>query len=449
MDLGEGEDENGDEGKGKGKGKEVDTSPEPTSPTLSTSPISPTTTTVKEEIEVGGTKSFANELIYAFWGKTEIPRGPGWKSILNRHRNYRIALAYPYTPGQSSMINRGPKSGGVQIVWHVRDPRNWIGVDGCTLRKDVRVVEVWRDDGTGTGTGTEKKGMTTKQLPPSYGVVFKAGPTLITPGCGGGGGGMAGVFGGGSGSKESGLVVKVNKSVPKLSHPVVMKPPEQPGGRFGSVILRRRSFMRCSSGHHSHGHGHGVLSRASNCSIGSGSGSGGGGGGAGGGVGPSPLSKSSLAGDDLTAKLGQASSLDDMRKSSSEKGGVRQVHVCDEHGIAMSVMEENDEEEEEEEEEDSGPCKSRKKSSSSCWKSSRIPVVIRNLQARSLTRSKSKVQQPSTDHHHHDEDGKRGGGGGGARFGKLVKKASKDVLGKRFFSSSSGSSSSRKAGCIG
>jgi hypothetical protein len=157
-----------------------------------------------------------------------------------------------------------------------------------------------------------------------------------------------------------------------------------------------------------------------------------------------------LACDDLTAKLWRASSSDDERKSPSEKRGARQVQVCDEDEIGMSVLEENDEEEEEEGEEDAGSRKSRKKSSSSCWKPSKIPVLIRNLHAKSLTRSKSKVQQASIENHHH-EDGKRGGGGGGSGFRKLVKKASKDVLGKRFFSSSSnsGSSSSRKAGCIG
>ncbi|KAK3985293.1 hypothetical protein QBC44DRAFT_162263, partial [Cladorrhinum sp. PSN332] len=179
--LEEGDNE-GKEEAAKGKGKAADESSSPVEPTV-----------VKDEIEelipytddkhldilyplkklgmhvdsfilVGATKNFANDLMYAFWGKDETPRGPGWKNAINRHRNYRVPVAYPYTPGQSSMISRGPKQGGVQIAWHVRDPRQWIGMNGCTLRKDVNVVEVSRKDHTGSNG-----------LPPSYGVVFKPG----------------------------------------------------------------------------------------------------------------------------------------------------------------------------------------------------------------------------------------------------------------------------------
>lgn len=329
---------------------------------------------------VGATKNFANDLMYAFWGKDETPRGLGWKNAINLHRNYRVPVAYPYTPGQSSMINRGPKHGGVQIVWHVRDPRQWVGMNGCTLRKDVNVVEVSRREHSSTHGGVA--------LPPSYGVVFRPGGI--------------GLSAGGS----AGVVVKVNKFVPRLSHPLVIKPPEQPR-RFGSVILGRRSFMRSPFGHHYSSQGSGRASSSSS-----------------GGAGPSPLSRSSLAHDDL---IEGRSSVETRGRGcyESKRGGYSENELA-ETEAAMSVLEEKGEEEEGE----GGKKKSRcNSSSSSFWRPSRIPVYIRK-RARSLTRSKSKVVVDDG-----ASDGKKAG------FGKLVKKASKDVLGKGFFG--------KKGGCTG
>ncbi|KAK4176577.1 hypothetical protein QBC36DRAFT_7257 [Triangularia setosa] len=87
---------------------------------------------------VGTTRSYANELIYAVWGKDEIPRGPGWKAKIEKHRKYRTAAIFPFTPGQRSALTR---SGGLQVTRHMRDPRGWVGSYGCSLRPEVKIVE--------------------------------------------------------------------------------------------------------------------------------------------------------------------------------------------------------------------------------------------------------------------------------------------------------------------
>ncbi|KAK4225424.1 hypothetical protein QBC38DRAFT_264412 [Podospora fimiseda] len=363
----------------KGKGKAVDAPSSPVEPTVVRQeieelipytddkhldilyPLKKLGMHVDSFIIVGATKNFANDLMYAFWGNEETPRGPGWKNAINRHRNYRVPVAYPYTPGQSSMINRGPKQGGVQIAWHVRDPRQWIGMNGCTLKKDVNVVEVNRKDPTGSNGFT-----------PSYGVVFKPGGG---PRCNG--------VRSGQGGPE--VVVKVNKFVPKVSGPVVMKPPEQPR-RFGSVILGRRSFSCGPFGHH-----HGMGRTSSNKAR------------------PSPLSGSSL----VNSSTEKGRDLDDVRASSAaEKGSGGDV---DTEAAMSSLLEEKDEDAQPDG--DGVSCKKR-----GFWGPSKIPVQIRK-HTWSLTRSRSKGVDK--------DDGEK------ARFGKLVKKASKDVLGKRFFSGSS------------
>ncbi|KAK0736035.1 hypothetical protein B0T21DRAFT_366171 [Apiosordaria backusii] len=92
-------------------------------------------------IVVGTTRSYANELIYAVWGKDEIPRGPGWKAQIEKHRKYRTAATFPFTPGQRSALTRPGKNGGLQLTRHTRDPRNWMGSYGCKLRPEVKIVE--------------------------------------------------------------------------------------------------------------------------------------------------------------------------------------------------------------------------------------------------------------------------------------------------------------------
>ncbi|KAK4665075.1 uncharacterized protein QC763_511660 [Podospora pseudopauciseta] len=87
---------------------------------------------------VGTTRSYANELIYAVWGQDEIPRGPGWKTRIEKHRKYRTAATFPFTPGQRSALTR---SGRLQITRHTRDPRCWVGSYGCRLRPEVKLAE--------------------------------------------------------------------------------------------------------------------------------------------------------------------------------------------------------------------------------------------------------------------------------------------------------------------
>ncbi|KAK3985294.1 hypothetical protein QBC44DRAFT_335412 [Cladorrhinum sp. PSN332] len=189
-----------------------------------------------------------------------------------------------------------------------------------------------------------------------------------------------------------------------------MKPPEQPR-RFSSVILGRRSFMRSPFGHR-----HGIGRAPSSSS----------------GAGPSPLSRSSLAHDDLASEKGRTS--EDVRGNSAASG--KGVGGDGEAEVAMSVLDEKDEDAEGEGQEDGDGGRGSCKKKSSFWRPSRIPVLIRK-HARSLTRSKSKAaatvdDDDNDDDDDGDDDGKK------ARFGKLVKKASKDVLGKGFFGGGGG-----------
>ncbi|KAK5657430.1 hypothetical protein OQA88_3002 [Cercophora sp. LCS_1] len=90
----------------------------------------------------GASKAYAHLLIVALWGRD---RPGNLVKQIRKHCQYRTpSCAYPFTPGQSSVIDFGP-SRGVRLVRHVQDPRKWRGPYGCALRRDVTVKEEDRD----------------------------------------------------------------------------------------------------------------------------------------------------------------------------------------------------------------------------------------------------------------------------------------------------------------
>ena len=93
---------------------------------------------------VGTDKTYAHKLIRAMWGK-DLPVGITLK--IGKHCHYRTpSCAYPFTPGQCSVVDYGPPR-GLRMVRHVSDPRKWRGLYGCELSQKVQVTEVPRGHG--------------------------------------------------------------------------------------------------------------------------------------------------------------------------------------------------------------------------------------------------------------------------------------------------------------
>lgn len=93
---------------------------------------------------VGTDKAYAHKLIRALWGK-DLPLGIALK--ISKHCHYRTpSCAYPFTPGQRSVVDYGPPR-GLRMVRHVSDPRKWRGLYGCALSQNVHVTEVPRGHG--------------------------------------------------------------------------------------------------------------------------------------------------------------------------------------------------------------------------------------------------------------------------------------------------------------
>ncbi|KAK3346605.1 hypothetical protein B0T25DRAFT_282026 [Lasiosphaeria hispida] len=66
---------------------------------------------------------------------------------VGKHCQYRTpSCAYPFTPGQRSVVDYGPPR-GLRVIKHVTDPRKWRGLYGCALSPNVAVTEVVREDG--------------------------------------------------------------------------------------------------------------------------------------------------------------------------------------------------------------------------------------------------------------------------------------------------------------
>lgn len=86
----------------------------------------------------GTSRAYAHLLIASLWGR-DRPRNLALQ--IQKHCQYRTpSCAYPFTPGQSSVVDFGPPR-GLGVVRHVQDPRNWRGPYGCALRRDVTVKE--------------------------------------------------------------------------------------------------------------------------------------------------------------------------------------------------------------------------------------------------------------------------------------------------------------------
>ncbi|KAK0725223.1 hypothetical protein B0H67DRAFT_124495 [Lasiosphaeris hirsuta] len=66
---------------------------------------------------------------------------------ISKHCQYRApSCAYPFTPGQRSVVDYGPPR-GLRVIKHVTDPRKWRGLYGCALSPNVTVTEIVREDG--------------------------------------------------------------------------------------------------------------------------------------------------------------------------------------------------------------------------------------------------------------------------------------------------------------
>ncbi|KAK4187797.1 hypothetical protein QBC35DRAFT_451936 [Podospora australis] len=150
----------------------------------------------------GTTKNYANEFIYAIWGADEVPRGPDFRKAIAPHRHFRTARAYPYTPGQSSVINRYDVSNRhVSLAIHDRNPQLWKGAHNCRLRDDVHLIEQKHTPGSTT-----------------YGLVWKQSSLINT--------------------------AVITSATPKI-HQLLIMPPEKPR-RSNWVILSRPSFLKKS-----------------------------------------------------------------------------------------------------------------------------------------------------------------------------------------------------------
>ena len=89
---------------------------------------------------VGASKAYSHGLIDALWGKDR-------PSDIRECCQYRTpSSAYPFTPGQRSVVDYGPLI-GVREVCHLQDPRKWRGLYGCALSQNAVVTEMPRGAG--------------------------------------------------------------------------------------------------------------------------------------------------------------------------------------------------------------------------------------------------------------------------------------------------------------
>ncbi|KAK0665959.1 hypothetical protein QBC41DRAFT_158154 [Cercophora samala] len=302
---------------------------------------------------VGTTRSYANELIYAVWGKDEIPRGPGWKTQIEKHRKYRTAGTFPFTPGQRSALTR---SGSLQITRHMRDPRCWLGSYGCRLRPEVKIVE-------------------SKLVPgkTKYGFHWNEEPRSGPPG---------GVL----------TIVKLpsDKHLPK----VVMKPAESPQ-RFSSIILSR-AFNRTPKG-----------------------------------IRPPPSAPSSPL-LNTTPASAAAPALESVSPLITKPSPLSQItflgeESSDESQHKSQQSSPNPGSQHVEEEDDDDHWRRH------FWKPSKIPLgTLIKRHAKSITkkRSSNKLNEAEPEQDSHSAGGSEDQKG---TFGKLMKRASSNVLGKGFF----------------
>ncbi|KAK4197371.1 hypothetical protein QBC40DRAFT_285606 [Triangularia verruculosa] len=304
---------------------------------------------------VGTTKGYANELIYAIWGKDEIPRGPGWKARIEKHRKYRTAGTFPFTPGQRSALTR---SGSLQITRHMRDPRSWVGSYGCKLRPEIKIVE-------------------SKLVPgeTKYGFQWNDEPNCGPPG---------GVL----------TIVKLpsDKHLPN----VVMKPAESPQ-RFSSMLLSR-AFNRTPKGIRP------PLSAPSSPLLNT-----------------TPVTATVPASGSASPSITKPSSLSQITflgEESSDEGQHQEKQPPP--NFQAHPME------------DEGDDHWKRH----FWKPSKIPLgSLIKKHAKSVTkkRSSNKLSEAASEHDSHSGAACVGSEDQKGTFGKLIKRASSNVLGKGFF----------------
>ncbi|KAK3317811.1 hypothetical protein B0T19DRAFT_298581 [Cercophora scortea] len=110
---------------------------------------------------IGASKAYVSQVVLALRGEGQ----PAKAEDLSLYCHYRApSCTYPFTPGQSSALDYGPKNGGVRIAKHTADPREWAGLYGCRLSQNVTVTKIDRSGGAAPYFKLSLKGTSSTKL---------------------------------------------------------------------------------------------------------------------------------------------------------------------------------------------------------------------------------------------------------------------------------------------